>query len=355
MRTMRGKKVRIGFVGVGAMGQCAHLRNYAALGEECEVVALAELKERQGRLVAERYGVPQAYSSHVEMLDKEELDGVVAAQPFRRHGVLIPDLAEHGLPVFIEKPLALSVQVGETIVRALDKNGCGLMVGYHKRSDPATMYAKAAIDAFKDSHELGALKYVRTLMPAGDWVAGGFDTLLRSDDPQPELEMDPAPDDMDEETFKIHNAFVNYYIHQVNLIRHLLGEPYAVTHADPSGVLMVGMSRSGIPCVLEMSPYRTTVDWQESAFVAFERGYVKLELPAPLAYNRAGSVEILKDPGDRPPERVRPDLPWTHAMKEQALNFIRFVRGDAPAPCGAKEALEDLRLAREYVRLLTGK
>jgi hypothetical protein len=41
-------------------------------------------------------------------------------------------------------------------------------------------------------------------------------------------------------------------------------------------------------------------------------------------------------------------------MRNQALNFIKAVRGDAPAPCLAPEALEDIRVAREYIRLLKG-
>ena len=44
-------KVKIGFVGVGGMGQCAHLRNYVTV-PECEVVALAELRERMDLTVA---------------------------------------------------------------------------------------------------------------------------------------------------------------------------------------------------------------------------------------------------------------------------------------------------------------
>ena len=75
-------------------------------------------------------------------------------------------------------------------------------------------------------------------------------------------------------------GFVNYYIHQVNLVRHLLGEPYSVTYADPSGVLLVGKSESGVACTIEMTPYRTTLHWQESAFVCFQNGYVKIDLPA---------------------------------------------------------------------------
>ena len=50
------QKVRIGFVGVGGMGQCAHLRNYVTV-PECEVVALAELRPKLREAVAHKYGV----------------------------------------------------------------------------------------------------------------------------------------------------------------------------------------------------------------------------------------------------------------------------------------------------------
>ena len=48
-------KVRLGFVGVGGMGQCAHLKNYVVL-PDCEVVALAELRPELARQVANETG-----------------------------------------------------------------------------------------------------------------------------------------------------------------------------------------------------------------------------------------------------------------------------------------------------------
>ncbi|MBI3945466.1 MAG: Gfo/Idh/MocA family oxidoreductase [Armatimonadetes bacterium] len=348
-------KVRIGFVGVGSMGQCAHLKNYAVL-PECEVVALAELREGLGRRVAARYGVPRVYRTHEEMLAAETLDGIVAAQPFTRHGRLVPDLLKAGVPLFTEKPLAASVAVGERLLAALARSGTWHMVGYHKRSDPATMAAKVEIDRLKESGELGKLRYVRILMPPGDWIAGGFDDLIRTSEPAPKLDSDPPAADMDEATRRAYVSFVNYYIHQVNLLRHLLGEPYRVAYADPSGVLLAVESESGAAGALEMAPYRTTVDWQESALVAFERGYVKLELPPPLASNRPGRLEILRDPGDgATPQTLVPALPSVHAMRQQAIHFIKAIRGEMRPPCEAAEALEDLRVAREYIRRVRGE
>ena len=114
-------------------------------------------------------------------------------------------------------------------------------------------------------------------------------------------------------------------------------------------------SASGVTGTIEMSPYTTTVAWQESALVAFEHGYIKLDLPAPLANNRPGRVEIMRDPGNGvTPETTVPQLPWVHAMRQQAINFCRAVRGEMPPMTEAHEALQDLQVARDYIRLWRG-
>ena len=211
---MKTKKVRIGFVGVGAMGQCAHLRNYMTI-PDCEVSAIAEVRRDTGKRVAERYGIARFHENYHEMLEKEQLDGIVASHHFNRHGQLVPDLLKAGIPVFTEKPLAGTIQTGEAIVAAVRRSGTFLMVGYHKRSDPATQYAKREIEKLKASGELGRMKYVRILMPAGDYVDNGFLELINAGEPAPEFSWDPPAPDMDENTFKEYTVFVNFYIHQV--------------------------------------------------------------------------------------------------------------------------------------------
>ena len=347
------RKVRIGFVGVGHMGQCAHLKNYASL-PDCEVVAIAEIRPELARKVAARYGVTHVYGDPEEMLAHEQLDGIVAAQPFTRHGILFPSLYRHGLPVLSEKPLAGSVEVGEKLLEALRLGGSWHMVGYHKRSDPATMVARREIARLKQTGELGKMRYVRIAMPPGDWIAGGFNDVIEGDR-SGALDQDPPAGDMDREAFHQYVEFVNYYIHQVNLMRYLLGEPYRVTYANPSGVLLAAESESGVAGVIEMAAYNTTLDWQESALVAFERGYIRLELPAPLACNRPGRVEFFSDPGKESEQKlVVPALPPVGAMRQQAVNFVKAIKGEAEPPCQAPEALEDLRVARDYLRLWKG-
>ena len=352
---MSEKKVRIGFVGVGSMGQAAHLRNYAAV-PECEVVALADVKTELARKVAARWGVPKVYASHADLLANEQVDAIVASQPFVRHGTLVPELLAYGKPVLTEKPIAGAVEQGEKIVKAMKAAGTWMMIGYHKRSDPATMQAKAEIERLKATGELGKLNYIRILMPAGDWVANGFAQNLGTDEPNPPMDWDAPASDMDKATNDAYIGFVNYYIHQVNLMRHLLGESWTVTYADKAGFLLAGESESGVTCSIEMSPYQTTTDWQESAMACFEKGWVKLELPAPLAYTRPGRVEMYRDPGNGVQARLEvPQMPWVHAMWQQARNFVDAVAGKQPTMCTAEDALEDIKLARAYIRLKLGR
>jgi predicted dehydrogenase len=346
-------KIKIGFVGVGSMGQCAHLRNYVPL-PDVEVVAIAELRPELAKRVAARYNIPHVYRNHEEMFANEKLDAIVAPQPFTVHGQIVPELLKVGIPLLTEKPVAANVPAGELIVEAVKKSGTFYMVANHKRSDPATMYAKAEIERLQASGEAGKLKYVRITMPPGDWIAAGFTDLIRTDEPYPQLAQDPRPVDLDKENYDKYISFVNYYIHQVNLMRYLLGEPYTVSYVDPNDVLMAVTTESGKTGIIEMAPYETTA-WHEQALVCFEHATIKIDLPAPLTMFRPGTVEIMMDPGNgKTPVTCRPTLPWIGAMQQQAMNYVAAIKGERRPPCEAAEALEDLRVARQYLRLLRG-
>ncbi len=363
---MSEKKVRIGFIGVGGMGQRAHLRNYLTI-PECEVVALAEVREKTGQLVGTRMGIPKVYKNHQDMLAAEKLDGVVASQQFDVHATLLPEVYGKVKNVFTEKPLTVGVKAGETLAALAEKTRTVHMVGYHKRSDPATAYALEVIRKWKQTGEMGKLKYVRILMPAGDWTANGLVGILNAgDEPTQPIARETAamiglpgakegsPAWEWEGLAAEYVRFVNYYIHQVNYMRFMLGEPYKVTFADKAGVLLAVESQSGVTGTIEMTPYRTTVDWEESILVAFENGYLKIELPAPTTINRPGRVEVFADPGNATPARTIPSLPWVHAMRQQAINFVKVCRGEIAPPCVAAEAVEDLKIARDYIRMWKG-
>lgn len=345
-------KIRLGFVGVGGMGQCAHLHNYVSL-PDCEVVALSEVKEGLGKQVATRWGIPKVYRNCQDMFAGEKLDGIVCIQQFSDHGTLLPDVVATGLPVIIEKPIAHAIASGEKILAAAKAAKARLYVGYHKRSDPATLAAVDFIAKAKQPDSgFGAMKYIRVAMPPGDWVANGFWHRMDTNEPLPPQPPRGAAEYSDATASKYYSNFVNYFIHQVNLIRLLLGEDYIVRYADPSGLILAGNGvKSGVSVVLEMYTFSTTRDWQEHALVTFDRGWARVDLPAPLTINRAGTLTVFEDLKGSEPKTWSPVLPYVHAMRSQAMQFLKAIKGEKTTLCSPEDALEDLRVARAYIDL----
>jgi predicted dehydrogenase len=344
-------KIRLGFIGAGTMGQVAHLRNYATF-KDCELAALAEIRPGLAAKVAARYGIPEVYASHEELLAKAKVDALVVIQQFTIHGRLLPAIIRSGLPFIIEKPLARSVETARALAQLVAERSAKVYIAYHKRSDPAATLMAEKIREWKASGCFGALRYIRVTMPPGQWTAEGFSTVLGTDEAYPPLTEDALPEGFTIAQGKEFTALVNFYIHQINLVSYLLGEDYRVTAADANGQYLGLRSGSGVSGIIEMAPYRTTRDWQESVLVGFEKGWLRLDLPAPLVMDRPGALTIFQDAGgsDEPVE-LRPIFPDWHAMRAQAGNFLRAVRGEPTPLCGPAQAVRDLEIAAEFIRL----
>lgn len=138
------KKVRLGFVGCGYMGQLAHISNYAMI-PDCELVALAEGRQNTAKAVANKYGIANVYSDHREMLEKAELDGVVAIMWYTLYHSVVPDIINAGLPLATEKPMCVSSETSKRMVEYADKKGVLYQIGYMKRHDPAAKLARETI------------------------------------------------------------------------------------------------------------------------------------------------------------------------------------------------------------------
>ncbi len=345
------KKIKLGFIGSGYMGQRAHIANYAAL-PDVELTALAEGRRETAKAVAQHYGIKTIYSSHKEMLEKAKLDAVVGIMHFNLHHAVVPDILEKGLPLLTEKPICVSLKTGEKFLKQVEKNDTIYQVGYNKRSDPATRLVKKEIAQWKQSEEFGRLNYLRVTMPPGDWIFEMDPPINMGDKASYDNETpERSPAWMTDEQAKVYMDFINYYIHQVNLIRYLLNEDYSVEYVDPTGKILVAKSNSGVAIVLEMATYQVVNEWYEFYEAFFDKGRIKLSLPAPLARQRAGEVEIYKNKGKNSVYE-RPVIPQKWSMLEEARFFIDAVRNKKKSISPASDAVKDLQVAEDYVRKL---
>jgi len=114
--------------------------------EEAEMVAFADVIREKAEEFSKRYG-GRAYTSWREMLDKEPLDIVYVCLPPFAHSDEVIVSAEKGIHIFIEKPIALDMNLAWSMVRAVEKNGVKSQVGYCQRFGFAIDKAKELIES----------------------------------------------------------------------------------------------------------------------------------------------------------------------------------------------------------------
>ncbi len=98
--------VRIGFVGSGGIAN-AHMRSLAQI-EDAEMVAFCDRVPERAQTAASAYGGTH-YTRFAEMYDREDLDGVYICVPPGAHGDQEMEAIRRRLPMFVEKPVAASV------------------------------------------------------------------------------------------------------------------------------------------------------------------------------------------------------------------------------------------------------
>ncbi|MDP6126088.1 MAG: Gfo/Idh/MocA family oxidoreductase, partial [Candidatus Latescibacteria bacterium] len=163
-------KIRLGFIGCGNMGQIAHIRNYAQLTDDCELVALAELRPELSKNVAERYGISEVYSDHQTMLAEAEIDAVVAIMYYGIHYTVVPDVLSAGKHLITEKPMGCDPLTALQWKSLADENDLVYLVGYMKRWDVAARHLAERVKSLRESGELGQLRYLRCNMSGTDWT-----------------------------------------------------------------------------------------------------------------------------------------------------------------------------------------
>jgi predicted dehydrogenase len=347
-------RLRIGYVGAGFMAQKVHLPNLLAL-PECEVVALAEIRPKLGEKVRQRFGIPKLYRDHQELAADPRIEAVAVSGHFSGQGAIAADVLRAGKDVFMEKPLAVSVEQAEEIVAAERAGGRRLMVAYMKRYDAGNLLVKKLLDGLRQSGELGAVRFVRNHGYGGDWTAGLDTPLDKTDEPYPETPT-RYPSWMPERFCSAFAGYLQQYTHNINLVRWFLGAgPGAVkvkaADLDANGLNGVALLEvAGVRTVIESGgvPYH---GWEEHTQIYFQKGWLKTEAPPLLLRSVPATVELYR--GDQPDKTLSQMFPAqgrTWSYKEELRHFIQCVRTGGPFRSPASDALEDIRALEEIYR-----
>jgi predicted dehydrogenase len=145
-------KVRVGVVGVGALGQ-HHARVYASL-PDATLVGVVDTHAGRAEEVAGPLGTT-TFPIYSDLFGR--VDAVSIATPTTLHAEIGEKFLKQGIHVLVEKPIAHTLNDADRLIRAAKENKLVLQVGHLERFNPAVISLREIVGKprFFEAHRMG--------------------------------------------------------------------------------------------------------------------------------------------------------------------------------------------------------
>jgi predicted dehydrogenase len=326
---------KIAVVGLGIWGK-NHALTYADY-DKCDLALVCDADAGRARTVGEDLGVP--WTTDLAEVAASDADGVSIATPDHLHTDVTLQMLAAGKNIFLEKPLATSLEDAQRLTTAASQSGLIAMVDFQNRWNPAFINIKASVS----EGQVGApvMGYVRlsdSIDVAQSWLSWAGSS-------GPEWFLFP---------------------HTIDIVRWIIGEePVSVYALGKRGIL----SGQGIDC---WDAIQALIQF-ESCFFTFETSWV---VPAGspsvvdsrfVLYGETGKVDYDWAYNGLSFVRDRVEYPWipigtrdryghlTHFVYEPMRHFADCLAGTASPETSFDDGLRNVRVIDAVRRSLLEK
>jgi len=353
--------LRVGVVGAGGIAQMMHLPHLAQRPDLFRIVGLADVDEETLNAVADRYGVERRFRDAAALVGDRDVEAVLLCASGSQKTSALAALAA-GKHLFLEKPLGYGPAEGEEIARAAERAAGTVMIGYHKRYDPAYRRAREAVhqlpdlryvevtvlhpddDAYRRHHELLPLGRRHPPEPAEAIEERTIGKVTRG--PMVELVDDIAGRDAPVERRVAGFLCYQSLVHDINLVRGVLGEPEKVLSwriwrgglgqsslTRFAGDVVVNLTWISVP---ELRNYQETVRFvanEGRVTLVFPSPYLR-HAPTPLAIERMDGEDLVVE---------HHTVSYDEAFRCELIEFHRCVTTGMAPETSVADALGDSR------------
>ena len=146
----------VALVGAGNIAQNIHLPILSKLAN-VKIVSICDKSVSKARILAERYGVMHVGRSVDDALKLDAVNAVVITTSTDAHAEIARKAIAAGRHVFVERPIARTLEETIEIRTAAQEAGVHLMVGMNHRFRPDLVHMKNAVER----GDVGAVSYVK--------------------------------------------------------------------------------------------------------------------------------------------------------------------------------------------------
>jgi len=227
----QNRKIKIGLIGAGWYGMVVAKAALKVGGVELTAVCDVDtehLKNSAAELESLQGSRPKEFKDYRELLDRKGLDAVIIGTPPHWHALQFVAACEKGLAIYCEKPLAYDVEEGKAMIKAVEKAGNIVQIGFQRRQSAAFQKAKELIQD-------GTTGEIRQVGAQIHYIPEPGDTTIQ--EPPPSLDWDvwcgPAPKlpyrpSIGHKTWRLEKEYgnghlVDWGIHHIDIIRTIMG------------------------------------------------------------------------------------------------------------------------------------
>ncbi len=137
----------IAILGAGDIAN-VHIEAYQALGDRCEIRALADIFQDKAEAKCQKYGLAcDVVADYHELLERKDIGLVSICLPPSAHCEAAVDFLRAGKHVLCEKPMAPSLEECDRMISAAEEGGAKLGVVAQNRFKPDIMRTKKLIES----------------------------------------------------------------------------------------------------------------------------------------------------------------------------------------------------------------
>ena len=139
------RKLKVAVVGCGFVAQRRHIPAFLRLKKDVSLCAVCDLNYSLAKNVANKFGIPNAYSNISKLIKMEHPDIVDICTPPKTHASVAVEAMENGCHVLVEKPMASTLSDCDRMIEASNRNGVKLSIVHNQRFYPAFLKAEELV------------------------------------------------------------------------------------------------------------------------------------------------------------------------------------------------------------------
>lgn len=242
----------------------------AVLNNNLEFVAACDIKESQIENLLVKHGLEKEttikhYNDYKKMIGENQLDLVAIATESGNHAEIALYCIDHGINCIIEKPIAMSIQDADAIIRRAEENGVKVSACHQNRFNVAVQEMRKAVEAGRFGKLSHGSVHVRWNRNEGYYTQAPWRGKWASDG----------------------GALMNQCIHGIDLLRWMIGdeveEVYGQTRrqfhdyleAEDVGMAVVKF-KNGAIATIEGTTNVYPQNLEETLYLFGEHGTVKI-------------------------------------------------------------------------------